>query len=205
VAYLDQWVNIELRFAGPGPEGWPDVLAVIDPHDGELAAAIAPAGVQIRVTGSPALDNIRRQVDGLRAAGVAPDPLRVVFATEPQPDLEAYRHVNGFCDEDSFELGLQLMRRWHRQATLAIRLHPRDRHERWLRRLPPDLETVWDESSRADSLARAGRVFGMRSFFLLEAAAAGVPVFSLQPQRRTACPLTDGRMPVLDTASDYRP
>jgi len=201
--YLDQWVNLGLRFPGSSREDWPDALAVIDPHDAALAERIAPAGVHIRVSGSPALARIQRCVQALRADGVVADAQRIVFATEPQGDQLAYRQTNGFNDEDSFSLALALIRRWHRGATLVLRLHPRDSRERWLPLLPHDIPTRWDEDSRADCLAHAGRVMGMRSFFLLEALSAGVPVLSLQPQRRTACPLTDGRMTVLTDEAGY--
>ena|GEM_PF-3662720 len=205
VAYLDQWVNIERRFPGNALSDWPGLLAVIDEHDRRAACAIAPVGVRVQVTGSPALAAIRQRVQGLRAEGVVADPRRIVFATEPHPDPDTYRRINGCCDEDSFELALRLVRRCHAGATLALRLHPRDCRERWLPRLPADIALDWDESSRADCLARAGRVYGMRSFFLLEAQAADVPVYSLQPGRKTTCPLTDQRMPVLTDEEAYAP
>lgn len=202
-AYLDQWANIEQRFPGSTRNDWPDRLAVIDEHDKQLALAIAPPGVAIHVTGSPALENIKRQVQALREQGVTADPDRIVFATEPVGDPQSYKAKNGFHDEDSFDLALKLIRKWHRQATLVIRLHPRDTRGRWLARLPDDIRIEWDDSTRAQALARAGIVFGMRSFFLLEALTCGVRVYSLQPGRKTACPLTDGRMPVIVDESEY--
>ncbi|NEX59658.1 hypothetical protein [Noviherbaspirillum galbum] len=195
--YLDQWVNIEQRFPGMTRDDWPDHLAVLDEHDLKMAASIAPEGVALHVSGSPALANIQRQVKALREAGIQAEPARILFATEPAADLDAYRAINGFNDEDSFDWAVELVRRRHPGATLVLRLHPRDGRERWLPRLPGDVSVVWDELSRAESLARAGLVLGMRSFFLLEAHACAIPVISLQPQRRTACPLTDGRMTVI--------
>jgi len=204
IAYLDQWVNIDQRFLGFTQEGWPDHLAVIDTHDERLARAIAPDSVQIHITGSPALDRIKREVDRLRVNGIKADPNRFVFATEPVTNLELYRLENGFCDEDSFDLLVALMRFHHPSAILVMRLHPRDGRERWLPKLPADIRIEWDNETRANCLAHAGKIFGMRSFFLLEALAAGVPVVSLQPNKKTYCPLTDGRMPVVARPEDYR-
>ena len=204
IAYLDQWVNIDQRFPDATPSGWPDHLAVIDAHDEKLARMIAPDSVQIHITGSPALDRIKREVDRLRASEIKADPNRFVFATEPVTNLELYRLENGFCDEDSFDLLVALMRSHHPSAILVMRLHPRDSRERWLPKLPADIKFEWDSETRANCLAHAGKVFGMRSFFLLEALAAGVPVVSLQPNKKTYCPLTDERMPVLVRLEDYR-
>lgn len=203
IGYLDQWANIELRFPGESRADWPDHLAVIDPFDQQLALAIAPQGVRIHVTGSPALGNIQRQVAAIRAQGVRPDPRRFVFATEPVENPAEYRQIHGYNDEDSFALALAIMRRHHQDASLFIRLHPRDRRERWLSKLPADVKIEWDEETRAQCLARSCTVFGMRSFFLLESASCGVRVVSLQPNKKTRCPLTDGRMPVVIDIADY--
>lgn len=205
IAYLDQWSNIDKRFPGPLASDWPDQLAVIDSHDEQLARAIAPESVIIQVTGSPALERIKSEVVRLRAAGHRADGSRFVFATEPVDDPQAYRLENGFCDEDSFAVALELIRRHHPGVTLVMRPHPRDHRERWLPKMPADMAVEWDIQSRAECLASAGVVFGMRSFFLLEALTAGVPVVSLQPNKATPCPLTDGRMPVIIDADDYDP
>jgi hypothetical protein len=203
--FRDQWANIGLRFPGATANDWPDRLCVIDEHDAGLARAIAPVGVAIDVTGSPALENICRQVAALRAQGVKSEAGRVLFASEPMADQGAYRRENGCNDEDSFVLACALLLFYHPDSTLVLRLHPRDSRARWEPLLPPNLKVEWDADTRATSLARAERVFGMRSFFLLEALAAGVPVTSLQPARTTNCPLTDGRMPVVQRAEDYSP
>jgi hypothetical protein len=205
VAFLDQGSNIEKRFSGRSRNDWPDILAVIDEYDMKLAEALAPVGVQIRDTGSPALKRIKRNVEELRANGVRSNAARIVFATEPVEDCGEYREINGFVDEDSFEVAIGLIRVHHPTALLVMRLHPRDSRERWLARLPADIPTEWDIDTRAACLARAGRVFGMRSFFLLEALACGVKVISIQPGRKTNCPLTDGRMPVITNPDEYRP
>ena len=205
VAYLDQWSNIEKRFLGRNINDWPDTLAVIDENDRKLAEVLAPAGVLIRTTGSPAIERIRRNVQELRAGGVLNDAARIVFATEPVEDFLEYREINGFMDEDCFAVALHLIRKHHPGALLVIRLHPRDSRERWAPLLPSDISIEWDLDTRAACLARAGRIFGMRSFFLLEAWACGVKVVSIQPSRKTNCSLTDGRMPVITDPDEYRP
>ena len=205
VAYLDQSSNMEKRFTGRSRNDWPDTLAVIDEYDKKLAEELAPAGVLVRNTGSPAIERIKRSVQELRANGVDSDSARVVFATEPVEEPCAYRQINGFVDEDCFDVALRLIRKHHPAALLVIRLHPRDSRERWVPRLPSDIQTEWDIDTRAACLARAGRIFGMRSFFLLEAWACGVKVFSIQPGRKTNCPLTDGRIPVIATPDEYQP
>jgi hypothetical protein len=203
IAYLDQWSGITERFPGNTRNDWPDHLAVIDAHDQKLAQAIAPAGVAIHITGSPAVDNIVRQVQQLRAQGITADPLRIVFATEPSAQPAQYRAIHGGTDEDSFALALALIRTRHPGAHLVMRLHPRDTQARWLAHLPHDIAHTWDDKTRAETLACSGIVFGMRSFFLVEAAAAGVKVFSLQPGKKTYCPLTDERMKVVTGEGDY--
>ncbi len=204
IAYLDQWSNIDKRFPGGTRNDWPDNLAVIDAYDQKLAQAIAPDGVQIHITGSPALDNIVRQVQLLRAQGIQADPLRIVFATEPVADPDEFRRIHGGNDEDSFALALKLIRAKHPNARLVLRLHPRDTQARWKKLLPDDIAVEWDDKTRAETLACSGIVFGMRSFFLVEAAVAGVTVFSLQPGKKTYCPLTDERMKVIVEGGDYR-
>jgi hypothetical protein len=205
LAYLDQWSNIEKRFPGRTRNDWPDILAVIDDFDKKLAEGLAPAGVLVRVTGSPAIARIKRSVEGLRDGGVRSEADRIVFATEPVEDSSNYKEVNGFTDEDSFEIALNIMRAHHASSLLVMRLHPRDSRQRWLSRLPADIRFEWDSDTRDVCLARAGRVFGMRSFFLLEAFACGVTVVSIQPHRKTKCPLTDGRMLIVTELSEYTP
>lgn len=204
IAYLDQWSNIEARFPGSGREDWPDQLAVIDAYDRALALAIAPPGVEIRVTGSPALERIKREVANLHEQGVSAERNRLVFATEPVANIREYRAINGFCDEDSFRLALEVIRLHHSGSSLVMRLHPRDSRERWIGLLPIDIHVEWDMQTRSVCLARAERVFGMRSFFLLEALACGVPVVSFQPNKKTYCALTDERMLVVSNIEDYR-
>jgi hypothetical protein len=205
VAYLDQWSNIERRFLGRNRNDWPDTLAVIDENDKKLAEEFAPTGVLIRNTGSPAIERIKRSVQELRANGVLSDSARLVFATEPVENPSGYREINGFVDEDCFDVALRLIRKHHPGTLLLMRLHPRDSRERWEPRLPSDISIEWDLDTRAACLARAGRIFGMRSFFLLEAWACGVKVISIQPGRKTNCPLTDGRMPVITDPDEYTP
>lgn len=205
VAYLDQWSNIEKRFSGYAKNDWPDTLAVIDDNDKKLAEKLAPAGVRILNTGSPALEYMRRSVEELRSKGVRSAVGRIIFATEPVEDSVLYRNINGFDDEDSFAVALNLIRVNHPGSLLVMRLHPRDSRDRWLSRLPSDIPIEWDFDTRAMCLARARRVFGMRSFFLLEAWACDVTVVSIQPHRKTRCPLTDGRIPVVTTPDEYKP
>jgi hypothetical protein len=205
VAYLDQWSNIESRFLGRDRSDWPDTLAVIDENDKKSVELLAPSGVLIRNTGSPAIELIKRRVQELRANGVLSDSARLVFATEPVEDPSGYRGINGFMDEDCFDVALRLIRKHHPGALLVVRLHPRDSRERWETLLPRDIATEWDIDTRAACLARAGRIFGMRSFFLLEAWACGVKAISIQPGRKTNCPLTDGRMPVITDPDEYAP
>jgi hypothetical protein len=205
IAYLDQYSNIEKRFPGVTPGDWPDSLAVIDEHDKALASRIAPSGVRIVVIGSPALERTKARYQELRSQGIVSEPDRIVFATEPVENPEEFRAINGFTDEDSFEFVKEMIRRKHPGSRLVVRLHPRDSKERWRGSIPDDFPVEWDYDTRALCLARAARVFGMRSFFLREAAECGVPVVSVQPQRRTECPLTDGRMQVVTRLDDYLP
>ena len=200
VAYLDQWSNIEKRFPGNSSNDWPDRLVVIDAHDKQLAALIAPQGVRLHVIASPALKRIQKEVQKLHECGVAPELGRVVFVTEPVENPTTYRVEHGFCDTDSFAMAAEWIRQHHPNGCLVMRLHPRDTRARWESLVPTDICVEWDSDTRAMCLARAAQVLGMRSFFLLEAVAAGVPVLSFQPQRRTPCPLTDGRMQVVFSA-----
>jgi hypothetical protein len=181
LAYVDQGVNLELRFA----RGWPDAVATIGEKEAAQLRALAPDGVVVHVTGSPAVEAFAREVQRYRTNGTAAEPGRVLFATEPITGMAAdeYRRINGFIDEDAYALVKRAVAQLG--AKLLVRLHPRDRAERW-----PDAEL--DRNARgAESVARAQVVCGTRSMFLVEAAAAGVPVVSLQPGRRTPSPLDE--------------
>jgi len=180
LAYLDQGINLELRFA----EDWPDAVATISEKDSARVRSLAPGSVAVHTTGSPAVEAFAAEVERLRESGIAAEPGRIAFATEPITGMspDAYRRINGFTDEDAFAMAKRAVAA-HRGAKLVVRLHPRDSVARW-----PGAE--FDQYARStESAARAQVICGTRSLFLAQAAAAGVPVVSLQPGRRTESPI----------------
>jgi hypothetical protein len=203
IAYLDQWSNISDRFIDSSYQNWPDTLIVINSDEKKLLQSIAPPSVNIEIVKSPALIRIKHEVQLLWSSGIKIELGRFIFATEPVESELNYKKINGFIDLDCFDLLLSIVRKYHKNCLIILRLHPRDTKMRWLNKIPNDIHIEWDTDTRAMSLAKAERVFGMRSFFLLEALQVNSKVVSLQPNKRTLCPLTDGKMLVCRKLEDY--
>jgi hypothetical protein len=202
IGFVDQWVNLEHRFlSGASSDQNPMIVAVIDENDAFAAEKLHLAGSRVHITGSPALDDIAEQVTKLRLGlpEVNSRPI-AVFATEPssvETDTQ-YRANNGFNDLDALQLTVENLATIPSLADwiLKIKLHPRDRRERiekFLKTIEAPVKFEIIDSGRAEMIACADVVIGTRSFFLLESAICGVPVISLQPGRKTSCPLTDGK------------
>jgi hypothetical protein len=204
ITYIDQWSNLEKRFSGISYSDWPDTIIVIDEAIKRLIKKITPEYVKIEVQESYAIKKIKAEVELLRKLGVKKTKNKLLFVTEPQVDNVEFQKINGFNDIDSFNLLIKIIDRFLPNTLLSIRLHPRDKKERWFAKLPKSLKWEWDVLSRSESIATAQIIFGMRSFFLLEAFQTGANVISLQPGKRTSCFLETKGIPVVITEGDYQ-
>ena len=198
IAYVDQWSNLEERFLGLESCEFPNEICVIDSLAHQALAKIIPSDTKINVVGSPILTYLEDYVFKDRKNYQEENTQDItLFCSEPCRSVKDQRHKYGFCDEDSFIMAYDYQRRYHQESTFLIRLHPTDRRERWLRFLDEGFTFGWDEDSKIQSLIKASRVFGMTSFYLLEALAVGTEVISFQPNKKSFIPLTDGRMRIL--------
>lgn len=213
-AFVDQWVNYWQRFAlsaegGPHFDCMPDRIAVVDDVAAARIAAYGCPVDRVVVAGSPAFDQLleidARRVQGLRERFTDHGRAAlIVFACEPATPPQTSADIKrrfGFCEEEAIGLlaaaAADTAARLSRQLHVVFKPHPiqiaqgtrptvRSHDERFV-------TFSCFEGDRLELVAAADVVVGMRSMLLYEAALAGRPVVSVQPQRLESCDLTDGR------------
>jgi hypothetical protein len=190
MAVIDSWSNLARRFETPVGLDIPNAIGVID----EVVAAQLTAEIDrpatIHVIGQPHLQAQTLEVAKVRAARADnPGPPRLMFFSEPV--LEDFGPGARGFDQFSVFTALAESLSELPPATLSVKPHPREQHERWqslvneLRTRPQfhclDMELSYASADKL--LAAADGVFGITSMALVEAHLLGVPLLSLQPGR----------------------
>jgi len=201
-AALDAWTNIERRFRSEdGAHELPLALGVMDEGTRAQIAAGGWCTARLFVIGQPHLaarvDRLRRRRKNRPAGGAK----RIVFFSEPIEE-DFGPTARGFTQFEAATLAAEALAGSGR-ITLDIKPHPREAETRWrdwLARAPnarlagEDTETL---------LAAADGVLGMTTMALVEAALAGIPTLSLQPDRPAVHnPVLEGMAPVVTRRGD---
>jgi len=181
-AALDSWTNIEKRFrSADGSLEQPSALGVTDERTRAQIAAEGWCTARVLVVGQPHLagrvDRLRRRRKN-RPGGA---PKRIVFFSEPIE--EDYGPIaRGFTQFEVATLAAEALA-GAASVTVEVKPHPRETEARWrdwLARAPNARLATEDTEAL---LAAADGVLGMTTMALVEAALAGIPTLSLQPDR----------------------
>lgn len=210
---LDSWSSYRARLISEdGKTHWPDIYAVMDQLAYEKALASGIKSEILRITGSPALSDIKPYHARQTASGNA--PLDIIFVNEPvgkdqgdNPNQPGYR---GYVEQDVLSMLCQALQKYSKAVRLWVFPHPRDD---W-----SEVEALWQrlrgnldgglvaEPDKKACLARAHRVTGMASILLYKAWLQGYPVLSLQPRLRLdSLRFLEGRpgMSLVDSIDDF--
>ena len=193
LAFLDQWQNYALRFSGPCRDAYlkyqPDYINCINRIGLEEMQAIGLPSEKLLPLGHPYLDRLKseattndpaliREHMGIRGASN-------VFLFVSEPILEYCGYSRGYDQYTVLERFIACFRHLPDPPTLIVKLHPKDRRERYptlvRQYASARIRILRNEFSPLACLLAADRVFGMSSIMLLEAFALGKPVVSLQP------------------------
>lgn len=194
VSLLDFWSNYSRRFSLQSAlDSLPQQLCVMDQRAcDEMIAEGFPADV-LQITGQPALDACAVPLaSGQLSAAHALWPAgctRILFVSQPLSALhggqEGCRAALGFDEQSVLALVFAVLSQLQQQGhAIAARVlpHPRESAQDFLAAGYP-LAQGFDAKVLVQA---ADIVIGMNSMLLLEAAAAGCVVISVQPDLRTA-------------------
>jgi len=189
IGVVDAWTNPALRFRMvAGGESWPDVVAVPDALLAEELRAIAPADTRVEAVGQPHLELV---VASLKAARTPHQGTRLAWISEPVAE-DWPNNVRGF---DQYQVFAALAEAWPTDVELVICPHPRDDRAR-LAVLAQTCGATVATRPTVEVLPEVDGVIGMTSMVLVEAALAGIPALSLQPNRTWPCnPMVDRLCP----------
>ena len=201
LAFLDQWQNYAIRFSGVG-EGerlayLPDYINCIDEiGEVEMLREGFPAERLVKL-GHPHLSSVRDQASKVDVAAIKsrlsiPD-MAEVFLFVSEAILEHYGRTRGYDQYQALELFLNTISKLPGPVVPIIKLHPKDRRDRFEDILKsfngPRPILLGGEYSPEECLVIADRVFGMTSIMLVEAYVLGKQVISLQPGLKIEDPL----------------
>jgi hypothetical protein len=194
LAGLDAWINLKRRFLDDkrGQLVLPDIIIAIDEKNRQalLAEGIS---TRIEIAGQPHLEAVveslrKRRSDNHRNSS----PPLIAFFSEPIGS----DFPNGSRGFEQFETAGLLAEALaaHAPIQLIIQPHPREDIEQWKKRIsaPSGVIVTIGGGRTDDLLAKADLVVGMTSMVLIEAGLAGIPILSLQTNRKFAAnPLVD--------------
>ena len=202
LAVLDAWTNIERRFqSSDGASEQPDAFGVMDEATRADVAAAGWCRARLFVTGQPHLAARTERLKRLRRGRRGGERKQVVFFSEPI--IEDFGPTaRGFTQFTVATLAAEALGA-NLRVHFSIKPHPRESESGWrdwLTRAPRATLAVGDTESL---LGGADGILGMTTMVLLEAALAGIPVLSLQPDRvGPTNPLLDSTVPVVARRAD---
>lgn len=176
VSVVEHWTWIGDRFRlGDGTSILPDFIFLNDELAFKLALVAGLPRRRLVIVGNPILERSELlRSDGLKRLD-ASDPVSIAFISE---DLRANQEA-GLLPEmgyDEFQVLEALTRAIPPGAQLNIKLHPRERQDKYKRFFPK--LSILDNQGVAGILANSHVAVGMESMFLLELALAGLPTLS---------------------------
>lgn len=186
VGVVDARLNLRPRFTRPdGTPTRPDCAFVPDPASRDDLIADGWAADTVAIVGQPHLEQVGKTLKAARAGRVRGNPPLVAFVSEPV--IEDFPDGRRGIDQYHIFTALVGAMRAAGPARLLLCLHPREDESNWhavLTALGPGPE-VTHEGGLA-LLTRADAIIGMTSSMIIEAALGGIPVLSIQPERKDA-------------------
>jgi hypothetical protein len=218
LAFNDQWQNYSARFSGCGKDErlmyLPDYINCID--DIGKAEMLREGFPQEKLLtfGHPYLAGVRKAFSSVTIADILPqlDTGTSEFRSEDtllfvsEPLLENFGNKRGYNQYTVLNHFLRNVQSSRRNARVIIKLHPKDKGERFreIAAFFTDIRInfVQNELSSLECLALADRVFGMTSIMLIEAYLLGKSVVSLQPGLVPEDPLVLSRHRLISCITD---
>jgi hypothetical protein len=187
-------VNYKARFVRGGVERWPDQVWVADPLAEDIARREL-AGVAIRLAGNPYFDELREQLDAVRAAGTTAKP-SVLYICEPVREHAARRYGNerylGYTEEEALEFFFRSRDRLGLgDRPVVLRPHPAEppgKYDWAVRQYAPWL-AIGGRVSILEEVVDADAVVGCESMAMVIGLLAGKRVISSIPPGGRACSL----------------
>ncbi|WNK01375.1 hypothetical protein L2D14_08060 [Thalassospiraceae bacterium LMO-JJ14] len=189
VAVLDASYNLKMRFErGQELNAQPDILALVDEQSRADIQTESWCSARLEVVGQPHLENVAETLHVRRAGRTAGSPPMLLFASEAFREVINPHRPIGFDQFSVAESVLTGLRSLNRPQRLVIKRHPIEPSDTWAAWIKEHaangpVEVELSEADTNDLLAVADGVIGMSSGLLLEAAAAGIPLLALQPER----------------------
>jgi hypothetical protein len=197
LAFIDQWQNYSARFSGCSKDErlkyLPDYVNCIDDIGKAETLEAGLPKEKLLTFGHPYLAGVRKAYSYKTVAEILPllDTAASEYRSEDtflfvsEPLLENFENSRGYNQYIVLDYFLKNVQRSRRNARVIIKLHPKDRGERFreIASQFSDIRThfVQNELSSLECLVLADRVFGMTSIMLIEAYLLGKSVVSLQP------------------------
>jgi hypothetical protein len=202
LAILDSWPNIKRRFQfADGTSEQPDALGVIDERTRARIIAEGWCTARLFVVGQLHLaartERLRRRRKNRPSGG----PKRIVFFSEPI-DVDYGRAARGFTQFEVAALAARALAGYP-GIVMEIKPHPRELESVWRDWLAgiPNARLASEDTETL--LAAADGVLGITTIVLIEAALAGIPALSLQPERPdNPHPVLDEMVPVVTRRAD---
>lgn len=208
IAVLDASYNLKMRFDRDQElDTQPNILALVDEHSRADIELENWCTARLAVVGQPHLENIAEILRVRRDGRTVGSPPMLLFASEAFREVINPHRPIGFDQFSVAELVHFYLSSLQRPLRLVIKRHPIE---------PPDSWTEWikafavdspvtvevSEADTNDLLAVADGVIGMSSGLLLEAAAAGIPLLAVQPERKYILnPATEILKPITSAAT----
>ncbi len=179
VSVLDFWGNPVQRFSGEAGDlrFLTSVVCVMDEDMKRDMLAVGIPEERIAVTGNPHFEGFEHGITRDRE-----DRTEILFVSQP---ISLSRERYGFDEFTVLDMVVRTLPLGHH---VCIRLHPRDEPRKYDTYLSDRISLCAEASVHVD-LSRAGLVLGMFSPVLLQAAAAGKQVVSVEPTSTGEDPL----------------
>ncbi len=201
-AVLDAWTNIELRFRpADGDPEQPDALGVMDERTHLRVAAEGWCTARLFVVGQPHLAARTERLRRRRKNRPSESTKRIVFFSEPIEE-DFGRAARGF---DQFEVATLVAKALTGtpRVALEIKPHPRESESNWRDWVARTPNARFATEDTETLLAAVDGVLGATTMVLIEAAFAGIPTLSLQPERTTITnPVLEEMVPVVTRRAD---
>lgn len=179
IAYVEQWCNLFERF--DKVEALPDQVWVIDEIALKRLVEIFPTlSNKAQISGSPALEVSKSfTIEEIKKRNKT-----AFFISQPLREDDGKTSFQGYSQFHNFEL---LKKTLSSDWKLKIFLHPIDTKNDWMKFFSSSelsgIEFVENGDKNA-LMEEAGLIVGLTSILLVEAAAAGLPVVSLQSGKK---------------------
>lgn len=221
-AYVDHYWNVWQRFAAPrDARPWivlPDRIHVPASACMEPLIAAGYPRERVEVFSHPLMtiagiprDAALRQQQRARL-DIGEDQVVAVFVSEPLFESDPkwdwdQAHEEDYCHLLELLLKLSAGDELHESLTVLVRCHPAEPKERWQSVCESVPGSSWRNASRIkkDALFSVADIFlGLNSMLLLEAAAAGIPSFSMHTIKdRQHSWLSTIRSEIVELADDH--